>query len=235
MSKKLLTALLVAVLVVLAMAVVMMIMTVPRVVKAPAESSAEESLEDAGMLIVPSDMPEGITIEVPDTYEEAASEYYKKYYVKNDASIIVTGEKMEFSYAEVDSYTDSVILQYQEAVDDFQLVSDEDIEISGSKARLLEFTYAIVGSEDRQDFECTTAVMMRGDRVYLVTCKSHYDTYPNYREEFRMILNSIRLSDVAEDDGFDPEEYAEYGEMIDSGETSQPDEAAEPADDSVQP
>ena len=233
MSKKLLTALLVALLVVLAMAVVMLLL--PRGTKAPAESSAEDSLEEAEVLIVPSDMPDGIELDVPDTYEEVTSEYYKKYYKRNDASIIVTGEKMEFSYAEVDSYTDSVILQYQEAVEDFQLISDEEIQISGDKARLLEFTYAIVGSEDRQDFECTTAVMMRGDRVYLVTCKSRLDTYEKYREEFRMILNSIRLSDVEEDGGFDPEEYAEFGEMVDSEAEEQPAEAAEQDEDSVQP
>ena len=197
MSNKFLTALLVALAVVLGMAGLMLIL--PRAGKAGDGSSAENSLADIDMWIVPGEMPEGITMDVPDDFTETASQFYKKYYVKDDASIIVTGEKMEFSYAEVDSYTDSVIMQYQDAVDEFQMVSDESITVSGLHARLLEFTYAIVGSEERQDLACTTAVMMKGDRVYLVTCKSRRDTFSKYREEFRMILNTIRLTDVPED------------------------------------
>ncbi len=230
MSNKLLTALLVALIVAFGMGVLMLIL--PRTAKEQEESSEESSLANTELLVVAADMPEGISIQVPDEFTETASQYYKKYYVKDDASIIISGEKMEFSYAEVDSYTESVVMQYQEAVDEFELISDESITVSGSHARLLEFTYAIVGSESRQDLECTTAIMMKGDRVYLVTCKSNRENYDKYREKFRMIMNSIQLTDV---DGPAPENSGDEPVMtVPAAEqdASQPDSAAE---DSVQP
>lgn len=223
MSNKLLTALLVTLAVVLVMALLMLVL--PRADRHADESSAENSLAEIDMLIVPSEMPEGISMSVPDDFTETASQYYKKYYVRDDASIIVTGEKMEFQYAEVDSYTDSVIKQYQEAVDEFQIISDESLIISGTHARLLEFTYAIVGSETRQDLECSTLIMMKGDRVYLVTCKSNRENYAKYRDRFRMTMNSIRLTDVKPEDPFVNESTADSA-------AEQPDSKTE---DSVQP
>lgn len=233
MSNKLLTALLVTLAVVLVMALLMLVL--PRADRHADESSAENSLAEIDMLIVPSEMPEGITMSVPDDFTETASQYYKKYYVRDDASIIVTGEKMEFKYAEVDSYTDSVILQYREAVDEFQIISDESITVSGTHARLLEFTYAIVGSEARQDLECSTLIMMKGDRVYLVTCKSNRENYSKYRDRFRMIMNSIQLTDVQPEGVSEPESGADSSAVTASPADSAAEQPDSKTEDSVQP
>ncbi|MBP0967932.1 MAG: hypothetical protein J5722_09875 [Oscillospiraceae bacterium] len=192
MLKKLLTAFLIALAVILIMAVVMLFF--PRSGQHE-ESSAAESLAATEMLVVPSDMPEGITMSVPQGFSETSSQYYTKYYIKDDASVIITGEDMSLRYAEIDNYTESVISQYRESVDDFKLIEDEVVTVSGTRAHLLEFSYAIVGEDARQDFMCTTAVMIYHDNAYLVTCKSHAENYQNYREIFRMALSTIRLSD----------------------------------------
>ncbi len=229
MMKKLLTALLIALAVVLIMAAITIFF--PRGGK-DADSSAADSLAPTEMLIIPADMPEGISMSVPKGFSETASQYYTKYYIKDDASVIITGEDMSLRYAEIDHYTQTVIDQYKESVDDFQLISDEVVTVSDTRAHLLEFSYAIVGEDARQDFKCTTAVMIYHDNAYLVTCKSHAETYQNYREIFRMALSTIRLSDPAE------------GTEAPAAENSVPagDSAPEPAvqaetepEDSVQP
>lgn len=195
MMKKLLIALLVALAVVLLMAVITIFF--PNGGRGE-ESSAAESLAETEMLIIPSDMPAGISMSVPKGFSETSSQYYTKYYVKDDASVIITGEDMSLRYAEIDYYTQTVIDQYKESVDDFHLISDEVVTVSDTRAHLLEFSYAIVGGDERQDFKCTTAVMIKNENAYLVTCKSHAETYQNYREIFRMALSTIELSDPAE-------------------------------------
>ncbi|MBR3446502.1 MAG: hypothetical protein IKH27_01675 [Oscillospiraceae bacterium] len=229
MMKKLLTALLIALAVVLIMAAVTVFF--PRGT-AGEESSAADSLAPTEMLVVPSDMPEGIFMSVPQGFTETSSQYYTKYYVKDDASVIITGEDMSLRYAEIDNYTESVIDQYKESVDEFQLIEDEVVTVSNTRAHLLEFSYAIIGDNARQDFKCTTAVMIYRNNAYLVTCKSHADTYQNYREVFRMALSTIRLSDPAEGTALPIEE------SIPETEESVPETAvqteAEP-EDSVQP
>ena len=231
MLKKLLTALLIALAVILIMAVIMLFF--PRNGNDSAEeSSGTDSLAATDMLIVPSDMPEGISMNVPQGFEETSSQYYKKYYIKEDASVIITGEDLTFKISEIDGYTQSVIEQYQESADDFLLLSDEVFTVSGTRAHLLEFSYAIVSESERQDFKCTTAVMIKGNNAFLVTCKSHAETYQNYREIFRMALNSIRLSDPAA--GTNAPEQTPV-EQIPQANADQPAETQPAPEDSVQP
>ena len=96
MMKKLLTALLIALAVVLIMAAITIFF--PRGGK-DADSSAADSLAPTEMLIIPADMPEGISMSVPKGFSETASQYYTKYYIKDDASVIITGEDMSLRYA----------------------------------------------------------------------------------------------------------------------------------------
>lgn len=198
MSKKLLTALLVLVVVVLAMALLMLV--IPRHRQNDASESSAESLAETELLVIPDSMPEGISFSIPEGFTETSSRFYQKYYVKDDASIIVTGEQMEYGVPTVDDYTQKVIEQYEETAEDFLLTADETFTVSGTPAHLLEFTYAISGDDARQEFGCTTAIMIYNDRSYLITCKSRLENYEKYREYFRMMMNTVSLSDVPERD-----------------------------------
>ncbi len=218
-GKKLLTAVLVALGVILAMAIIMLFFPRGNSEETDA-SSAAESTAALEMLVVPSDMPEGFSMQVPQPFEETSSDVYKTYYVKDDASVIVTGGPLNYIYREVDSYSQSVIRQYQDTVDEFELLEDEKLTISGKDAHLLEFSYAIIGEDARQDFKCTTAVIMNDDMAYLVTCKSHADTYSQYRELFRMMMSTIDITDLDEDSAAD---------------ASKADPSAAMPEDSVQP
>ena len=219
MYKKLLTALLVLVIVVLAMA--LLILVIPRNKRTAGTESSAESLADTEMLVIPDSMPEGISFSIPEGFTETSSRFYQKYYVKDDASIIVTGEQMEFGVPNVNDYTQKVLAQYEETAEDFQLTSDEEFTVSGTPAHLLEFTYAISGDETRQEFGCTTAIMIYDDRSYLITCKSRIENYANYREYFRMMMNTVQLTDVPDRN---PEEVPSEAaaETAVSAETVQP-------------
>lgn len=162
--------------------------------KKPEEESSE-IVSGTEMIIVPSEMPDRISMEIPAGFTETNSPYYEKYYVCNDASVIVTGEELTIYGQDVKTYSEDVKAQYQNTADDFVLLAEEDTAVDGTDCRLFEFTYAIRGGDASQDMQCMTAVIIKDERVYIVTCKSHRDTFMNYRQPFRKMLESIRIAD----------------------------------------
>ena len=169
--------------------------------KAPAEESSAEMLDlHDEMIIMPSVMPDGIVFDVPAGFTETASEFYDKYFVKNDASVIVTGDTLPNYNQTLDSFVDGVKEQYQQTAEHFRLLSEESPTISGIPCKLLEFTYDIVGSDSAQSMECTTLITIKSGKVFIFTCKSHLDTYAGYRNVFRKMLESIKFEDPAKTD-----------------------------------
>ncbi len=161
-----------------------------------AGSSAELIPDQTQIVIVPSEMPSRISLQVPPGFTETASEYYEKYYVKNDASIIITGEKITITGALLEDYVSDIKAQYERTADAWQLQQEEMRTINGVPCVILEFTYAIIGDNVRQDMGCTTAVMLKDDRAYIVTCKSRAETYAAYVAQFRSAISSIVIADA---------------------------------------
>ena len=162
------------------------------------ESTAEESSEavsEEQIIIVPSAMPERISFEVPAGFTETASASYDKYYVMNDASVIVTGEDLKIYGQNVKTYGESVKEQYAQTADDFELISEETTAVSGVDCCLYEFTYAIKNTDASQGMQCITAVMIKDERVYIMTCKSHRENFPVYRQSFRKMIETIKIAD----------------------------------------
>ena len=60
----------------------------------PEESSESSAAAVTEILVVPDSIPERFSFEPPADFTETASKAYTKYYVLNDASIIVTGEQL---------------------------------------------------------------------------------------------------------------------------------------------
>ena len=155
-------------------------------------ASSEEELEQ--IVIIPSEMPVNISLPIPGGFTETSSPYYDKYYLMNDASIIVTGEDLVIPGQSIDDYASSMLRQYEKTADEFTLLSMGETP-SGAPCRLIEFTYALVGEDVRQDFQCLTAVLMKDDYVYIVTCKSKRETFANYRGAFLSMIGKITISD----------------------------------------
>lgn len=162
------------------------------------ESSAAEPAVtlSSEQLIVPSSMPERFSMQLPSGFTETGSEYIDKYYVRNDASIIVTGEKIVIPGELLDNYTADMKKQYEQTADEFQMVKEETLTLeSGLTCNIMEFSYAIVGTDVRQNMRCITAVLLKDNRSYIVTCKSRAETFGGYYQDFRAAIKSIRIAD----------------------------------------
>lgn len=160
--------------------------------------TAEESFDapqETTIVIVPSEMPDRIMLDIPVGFTETTSSYYDKYYVQDDASIIVTGEPLAVYGQDVKSYGETVKAQYQQAVEDFNLVTEEIVNISGVDCAVYEFTYVLSSPDTVQQMQCITAVAIKDDRVYLVTCKSRFENFMYYQQPFRDMLKTIRIAD----------------------------------------
>lgn len=156
-------------------------------------ASSEEELSTE--VIIPSEMPQNISLTLPPGFQETSSDHYNKYYVMNDASIIVTGEKLVIHGQRLDEYAASVKKQYERSADAFQIISEGDMK-SGAPCKTLEFTYALIGEDARQDFQCVTAILLKDDYAYLVTCKSKKETFMNYRGAFLNTISKITIADA---------------------------------------
>lgn len=187
MSKKVLISVLALLIVILAVAIVSAIQR-GRGAQSGGESS-EFSVDDT--IIVPSEMPEHISLQVPVGFTETSSPRYDKYYIKDDASIIITGEKLVISGIRADEYAEDVQKQYAATADGYQLLSHDTIQVSGVPCELLEFTYTFT-----EDMQCMTAVIVKQDYVYLITCKSRKSTFTLYRSAFRQAIESIAIADI---------------------------------------
>ncbi len=156
------------------------------------ESSAELSEPaQTEIVIVPATMPERFTMTVPNGFTETSSERFDKYYIHDDASIIVTGEKIVISGELLGDYVEDMKRQYAETADDYKLISEKIIEVDGVECRLLEFRYAIKAADERQGFGCLTGVLIKDDFVYIITCKSHEETFAAYADDFRKAIRTV--------------------------------------------
>ncbi|HBI84853.1 MAG TPA: hypothetical protein DDX71_00985 [Ruminococcus sp.] len=164
--------------------------------KSAGDSTAESSVTETEPAVVPSTMPSSIAVTPPAGFSETSSPYYDKYFVKDDASIIITGEKLAIDGIRTSEYVTNVKSQYEKTASDYELLGEENLTVSGAQTTILEFNYAIVGDDVRQDMTCMTGVAVKGRNAYIITCKSKHATYAGYRDIFREFIKSINLADV---------------------------------------
>ncbi|MBQ8922261.1 MAG: hypothetical protein IJ060_08905 [Oscillospiraceae bacterium] len=195
MTKKTLVVMLAALL-----ALVMLGGIVVRIRNSGKSSGKDESstIELTQAIIIPSEMPVNISIPIPAGFSETSSETFDKYYVRDDATIIITGETFPVQAKPLDEYTQSVLAQYEKSIDDFRLINNTEYD-SGAPCRVLEFTYALIGEDARQDYQCITAVLIKDNCSYIVTCKSKKENFDAYRGVFLMMIGKITIADAAPD------------------------------------
>lgn len=192
MSNKFILA---ALLILLGAAVIAGIVAMQSKKQKPEESSESSAAVVSEILVVPDSIPDRFSFEPPADFSETASKYYTKYYVLNDASIIVTGDKMTIYGETLEDYAKSVKSQYEQTADNFMLYSEEDVRVNGMDCKVYEFTYDIVGSDVKQTMECTTAVFVQGDEAFIMTCKSRMENYQAYRSAFRRAIETVKIAD----------------------------------------
>lgn len=181
-----------------AMAAVVLLIAGMSWLKGGSETAEESSSPDSDIseiIVVPAEMPGGITLDIPAGFEETSSAYYDKYYVKNDASIIVTGEELTDYSMNGERYIEEVKKQYEQSAPDFKISSEDTFQVSGVTGYLIEFSYSIPVEDNHVQMGCLTAVVVKEGFAYIITCKSHRDTFPNHNNAFRKILATMDIAD----------------------------------------
>jgi len=158
-------------------------------------SSGPDSAIVTEVVITPSQIPSRIHVQIPGSFTQTSSDAYDKYFVRNDASVIITGESQPGIGGQTEEYTEQVKQMYAQTADDFQLVSEDVLNVNGLMGHRLEFTYAIIGTDARADLQCMTAIFVKDDYIYIITCKSNRATYSNNRETFESIIKSVTIDD----------------------------------------
>ncbi len=157
--------------------------------------STADSLAETQQIVIPSTLPDGFSFTVPAGFQTTQSSGFQEYYVFNDASIIVTGEKMTIAGERLENYVKTVRQSYERTADQFQLIEEKQQTVNGQNCTTLEFTYTIVGEDTQVNLHCLTAVLLANDWAYLVTCKSKHETYYSYAALFQAAIESIVLTD----------------------------------------
>ncbi|MBQ4346262.1 MAG: hypothetical protein IJC75_03910 [Oscillospiraceae bacterium] len=152
------------------------------------ESSASDSI-----ILIPSALPENFTITLPPGFTATSSAAYEEYYILNDASIIISDDPIAISGERLEHYTAQIKEVYEQTADDYRLQDESTVTINGTNAVILEFSYALIGENARQDLQAMVAVMLHHDVAYVITCKSKAETYLQYRGMFRSAIDSIEI------------------------------------------
>lgn len=154
------------------------------------QTSEESSLTD-GVVLIPTALPENFTITIPDGFQTTSSAAYNEYYVRDDASIIITDDHIAISGERLEDYMTKVKSVYEQTADCYALISEENPTINDVEASILEFSYAILGENKQQDMQCMVAVLIHHDVAYVITCKSLAQNFALYRGAFRSCIESI--------------------------------------------
>ncbi|MGN0648661.1 MAG: hypothetical protein ACI4J3_08540 [Oscillospiraceae bacterium] len=152
------------------------------------ESTAEESI-----VLIPTALPEYFNITIPAGFTATSSAAYEEYYICNDASIIITDDPIAISGERLDNYAAKVKEIYEQTADNYLLLNEAKETINGTEAVLLEFTYALVGEDKKQDLQAMVCIMLHHDVAYVITCKSKAKNFMQYRAGFREAINTIEI------------------------------------------
>lgn len=129
-------------------------------------------------------------VDIPERFEETSSEFYEKYYICDDASIIIT-EDQQSAGVSIKDYSIQALVQYQDLTKTLDITGDELVYADSLAVQVLEFTYTL--AEDGPAI--STMVGFAGDlkSVYIVTCKCAEEHYAEYRDDFMTVMTSMRI------------------------------------------
>ncbi len=134
-------------------------------------------------------MPE-LYLEIPEDYTVTSSDFFEEYYVKDDASIIVT-EDTAGPFENLHDYTITALVKYQEMASELEVLHQDKIETRAAAVEYLEFTYTIGEGEDAVSRTTMVGYCTDTQSMYIITCKCDVETYDQHREEFLQVLSSV--------------------------------------------
>ena len=128
-----------------------------------------------------------LSVSIPDGYQETASQFYEKFYIKDDATIIIT-EDNESGAVTPRNYSINALTQYQNMTHSLEMLGDTVLTDGTMPVQILEFTYTL--EEDSSPMSTMISYMTDSQTMYIITCKCNADTYASHRDEFFAVIKS---------------------------------------------
>ena len=155
-----------------------------------AGEGGENTAETLESIVVYKALPlPDLTVEIPDGYEETSSQFYEKFYKKDDATIIIT-EDNEGGKKSVRDFSAEALLEYQKVTHSLDMIGDETVLAGHMTCQILEFTYTI--EEGDAPISSMVGFAADGSTMYIITCKCNAENYESHRGEFKTVIQSQR-------------------------------------------
>lgn len=152
-------------------------------------AAEQESTEETMVVYQALPLPD-LFVKIPEGYEETSSQFYEKYYIQDDASIIIT-EDNDSPNTPIKDYSTKALVQYQGMTKSLDVIGDDVVYADKIAVQILEFTYTL--AEDGPKLTTMVGFATDGQTIYILTCKSSEETYEQHRAEFLTVMKSIRI------------------------------------------
>lgn len=129
-------------------------------------------------------------VSIPERFKTTSSEFYKEYYICEDASIIITEDTADAPYNSVYDYSVKALVEYQNVTSELKLLNDELLHADATAIQMMEFTYTLGEGDKSISKTCMVGYLTDRNSMYIITCKSDVDTYENFREDFLSVIRS---------------------------------------------
>ena len=155
-----------------------------------AGANGETTAETQETMIVYKALPlPDLTVNIPEGYEETSSRFYDKFYIKDDATIIITEDNEKGDMPPRDFSVDA-LTQYQKLTNSLEMIGDSTTLAGDQIVQILEFTYTIEAGD--QPISTMVGYSTDGRTMYIITCKCDAENYTAHREEFLTVIQSQR-------------------------------------------
>ena len=151
--------------------------------------SQEENTTETMVVYKALPLPD-LFVDIPEGYAETSSEFYEKYYIQDDASIIIT-EDNNAPKGSIKDYSTRALVQYQGMTHTLEVTGSDTIYVGSMQVEILEFTYTL--GEDTPALSTLVSYASDGATVYIITCKCAAENYDAHRDEFLAVVNSMRV------------------------------------------
>ncbi len=153
-------------------------------------SGSSEEREPQQTVVVYQALPlPDLHINVPDGFEETSSRFYDKFYIQNDATIIITEDKDAGVKSARDFCVDA-LTKYEKMTKSLDVLGDSVVYADNLAVQILEFTYIVEEGDD--PMTCMTGYLGTDGTMYIVTCKCKAENYEAHRSEFLAVMQSIK-------------------------------------------
>lgn len=147
-------------------------------------------------IMIPLSQPD-LEFSVPQSFSETSTENNNTAYICDTASIIINEDKLNELVPNLTEYVKYSKELYRSATDKYTQISEEETVINGLDAVITEFVYEINGTSGILSMQCIVGFLYDSSeddkKVYVVTCKSDSESYPDYRNGFINTIKSIKL------------------------------------------